>query len=307
VSRWATGIALGAALGSTACFLPRVLTTQVEVITAADSKPAFGPKAELRAMDETLSLVWDPKLGMYRGSEEIPHALRVARLKGDVFLFQADLGAEDEGYALVPVRISSDGVVMPLSCDVPQAAAASYGVLTSTSHEYGLALRGDRAGILGLLVSVLPTCRPLTRIEHWMPPTVELAAQAAQAGTGVTPGCQSCPAGACVQGTVTDQSGASLPGAIVSVKPASGAGSPRTARSDDAGRFLVTGLAAGDLVVAAEAIGFAPVVTPPFAVAPSTTYLFESPLELRASLGRESSRQPPPPIACRNRRPSSKR
>jgi Carboxypeptidase regulatory-like domain len=56
-------------------------------------------------------------------------------------------------------------------------------------------------------------------------------------------------------GTVIDVSGAVIPGAVVTVRPASGVASSAT--SDGAGEFQISGLAMGDFVVTVTATGFA--------------------------------------------------
>jgi hypothetical protein len=259
-------------------------------------------------MDETLALTWDASLHAYKGGGDLVKTLRVARFKGDIYLFQAELDSGDEGYTLVLARVSKEGDATPLACEIPRSSDAGFGVRTSATNAFGLELHGDRAGILGLLGSVLPSCKPLMRFARWTPATSELAAAGAQAGAGGTPGCFECPAGACVQGTVIDQSGAVVPGAVVRVEARAGSGSTRTATADDQrGEFLVTGLAAGSYVATIQLAGFMTVVTPAFTVAPSVTYLFESPFELRVAALEESVTVAQQPIACRKGRPPAKR
>ena len=57
-------------------------------------------------------------------------------------------------------------------------------------------------------------------------------------------------------GTVVDVSGAVIPGAVVTVRPALG-GVASSATSDGAGEFQISGLAMGDFVVTVTATGFA--------------------------------------------------
>src|SRR5208282_5085449 len=64
---------------------------------------------------------------------------------------------------------------------------------------------------------------------------------------------------ATILGTVTDMSGAAVPGAVVQVKNI-GTGSTESATSDAQGRYRVSELAVGDYQVEASKMGFSNVV-----------------------------------------------
>jgi hypothetical protein len=230
-------ILLGAATSLIGCIVPPLFATRTQIITSADSTSVFGTQAELRLSDETIVLGWDntPRTYIPRDRTDFPRTLRVARLKSDVYLFQAELDPH-EGYVLIPVRISKTREATPLVCQVREAVAADFGVRLSAARENHLELRGDRAGIIGLLASTLP-CTPLFRIDTFLPATTELVAAAAAPGASPTEGCKPCREGGCVQGAVIDEAGAVVPGATIRAEPRSGPTEARTEQSDDAGSF----------------------------------------------------------------------
>ena len=229
------------------------------------------------------------------------------RLKSDVYLFQAELDPH-EGYVLIPVRISKTREATPLVCQVREAVAADFGVRLSAAREnHKLELRGDRAGIIGLLASTLP-CTPLFRIDTFLPATTELVAAAAAPGASPTEGCKPCREGGCVQGAVIDEAGAVVPGATIRAEPRSGPTEARTEQSDDAGEFFIKGVPEGSYELVVQITGFASVrSTPAFVVKPGFTFLFESPFVLKVATIQESITVSREPIQCRRGGASTKR
>src|SRR5215472_12411205 len=138
---------LGVTAGLVGCIVPPLLTTEIEVVTAADSTAVFGPKAELRLYGDAAALTWDGAARMYRGAANgLVRSVRVGRLKGDVFLFQAHVEDELEGYALLLARVSNTNEVTPLACAVDDETAGVYGVRLRMpqEHQYWAQARGDR-------------------------------------------------------------------------------------------------------------------------------------------------------------------
>jgi hypothetical protein len=277
---------LGAAANLIGCIVPRPLTTRTEVIAAADATPVFGDQAKMRVFDKDLVLGWDKVSRAY--VPRTPEAaytlrtLRVARLKGDVYLIQA--GIDEKDYFLLPVRVSRTREVTPLACEAPEAWAAEFGVRV-TADDYKLELRGDRAGIIGLMASALATCTPLFQVDTFVAPGPELTSVAAALGQDV-PGCAPCPAGVggCVQGSVTDESGAELPGVTVRLEPRSSTAVAKVAPTNDAGGFFITSIPEGSYTLRLQLWGFAALETAePFLVKRGLTSLFEAPFELRVT------------------------
>src|SRR4051794_23956565 len=64
-----------------------------------------------------------------------------------------------------------------------------------------------------------------------------------------------------ISGTVTDQSGASVPGAVVSARKRESRGM-RSATTDETGSFRITGLQAATLDIEITSGGFTPVTVP---------------------------------------------
>lgn len=281
MSKARQGLVLAVTLAVTGCIIPRPLTTKVEVIRSADAAQVFGPQAVLRLGQEALVLRWDPSARSYVSqgpSGGLVTGLRVARLKGDVHLLQVELEGE-EGYWLVPFRVSRTREVSPLACDVRRAAAEEFGVRMGEREAFGLDLAGERAGIIGLLAGVVDSCTPQFQVDTFVPTGGELATQAASVAGGSSGGCRPCPAGACIQGTVTDQTGASVPGATVrALRP--GGGEAAGARSDENGHFLLTGLADGTVELRIVTPGFSDLKHGPIRVKGGVTYLFDEPFEI---------------------------
>src|SRR4051794_33967187 len=86
-----------------------------------------------------------------------------------------------------------------------------------------------------------------------------------------------------IGGTVTDQSGASIPGAVISVRQR-GSSSARTVTADQTGSFRITGLTTGAFEVEVSSAGFSPVKIP-------VTVSGRSPAALRVSLALAQVRQ----------------
>src|SRR5262245_44513905 len=299
---------LGVAAGLIGCIVPPPLTTETEVVTSADSTAVFGPRAELRLYGGATTLTWDEAARIYRGEADgLVRSVRVGRLKGDVFLFQAHV-EELEGYALLLARVSNTNEVTPLACAVDDATAGAYGVRLMKAQ--GLQLwaqaRGDRAGILGLLTASLGSCHPLLKVDKFLAPRAELAAAAAGPGRKhVVPGCRSCPARACFQGTVTDESGAVLPGATIRLDP-SPVGT-KTVESQKSGEFFLEGVPGGRYRLGVQMTGFASVWSQPLSVRPGFTYFFEAPLPLKVATVEESVTISLEPLECGEPRIGPKR
>jgi hypothetical protein len=287
-------VVLGAATNLIGCIVPRPFATRTEIITAADSTPVFGTQAELRIFDQSIVLGWDKATRGYTprnqgsGSQSPTRALRVARLKSDIYLFQAKFEAS-EGYVLVPVRISKAREATPLTCQAQETAAADFGVRIAAGFDHERELRGDRAGIIGFLATTLPTCTPLFRIDTFEPPRAELVAAAAAPGPSSSGGCKPCSERGCIQGTVTDESGAAVAGVTVRAKPGSPVTTVRTALSNDAGEFHITGLPEGSYRLVVESTGYATILSEDFVIKPGFTHVFESPIELKVAIGPEET------------------
>jgi hypothetical protein len=280
---------LAASLLMTGCFVAPPLTTKTEVIVSGDSAPVFGTQAAIRVGQHQLAFRWDTVSHTYVSQPPeggLVRAVRVARLKGDVYLLQAALEDETEGYALIPFRVSGLREVMPLACDVPRAAAEEFGVHTGSPDSLVLELAGDRAGIIGVLAGAVGTCKSQFQADTFVPSGRELAPQAAVAEGGASGGCSPCPSGACIQGTLRDQTGASLPGATIRAAGAGATADSLTARSDARGNFLLAGLPDGRAGVRIELAGFSALKLAPIQVKQGKTYLFDEPFEL------EIARQP---------------
>jgi hypothetical protein len=266
----------------TGCIVTPLLTTTTEVIAPGDAVPVFGTQAAIRVGQQPLIFRWDPASQAYKPPPSdggMIKAARVARLKGDVYLLQGEMEDTTDGYVLVPFRVSGAREVMPLACDVPRTAAEAFGVRTGSREGFALELAGDRAGIVGVLAAAVGSCKPQFQIDTFVPLGRELAAQAAVPGASPS-GCRPCPAGACVQATVSDESGASLAGASIRAGTSSGAAGAPTARSDASGNFLLTGLPDGRADLRIELAGFSALKVPPIQVKSGTTYLFDEPFEL---------------------------
>ena len=172
---------------------------------------------------------------------------------------------------------------------------------------FELELAGERAGIIGLLAGVIDSCTPQFQVDTFVPTGGELATQAATAG-GSSGGCRPCPAGACIQGTVTDQTGASVPGAMVrALRPGGGEAAAGT-RSGENGHFLLTGLADGTVELRIETPGFSALKHGPIQVKGGVTYLFDEPFEIEiAHPPFETVAAPQQPRLCGGEAPSRKR
>ena len=291
-------------LGLLGCILPRPLATSTEVVGPSNSTPVFGHEANILVFDKDVSLVWDNLTRAYAVQPALGIAdnarLRVARLKGDVYLFQ--VARLEKRYALVPARISRTREVIPLACSVPEETAADFGIRTIVVEDFFLDLRGDRSGILGLLTGILKTCNPLLQVDKLIPPSTELATEAAAPGRDEAGVCSSCPGGGCVQGTVMDESGAVLPGVTVKLQPQSSGGAAMSAKSDDDGAFLIAAIPQASYLLWLELAGFSNIVSgPPFYVKTGVTSVFDSPFVLKVATVEETITLNREPQRCRGR------
>jgi len=196
-----------------------------------------------------------------------------------VYLLQGELEDPTDGYVLVPFRVSGAREVMPLVCEIPRAAAEAFGVRTGSRDGFALELAGDRAGIIGVLVSAVGSCKPQLHIDTFVPSGRDLALQAAVVPVGNSGGCRPCPVGACIQGSLRDTTGASLSGATIRAVSGGTAGAP-SARSDASGNFVLSGLPDGRADVRIELPAFSALKVAPIQVKSGTTYLFDEPFEL---------------------------
>jgi hypothetical protein len=280
------------------CLIPPPLETQVEVIRPEDSEPLLGETPRVRLASQEWPVAWDSVGRRYVGhAYDSEEALRIARLQGDVYLFQA---TRDLNHYLIPVRIRPSGEAMPLACQSDADLAATYGVSIRPAGEFNLSVGGDRPGILGFLLATLDRCTPLLKVEGFALPSDELAGDAAPAGHRPS-WCRPCPRGpgACVWGSVRDRSGAVIPGATIQVTPVE-AGAATAATSDDNGAFTITGIPEGTYEFSAGLTGFVTMTTPPFRVHPGASYVFEDPFELPvAGPAGEVIRVLREPIECR--------
>jgi hypothetical protein len=265
----------------TGCLLTPPLTTTTEVITAGDAFPVFGTQTAIGVGPQQLVFRWDAASHAYRSHSPdggLVKAVRAARLKGDVYLLQAEVEEAPGEFVLVPFRVSTARDVAPLVCDVTRTGAETFGVRAG-SEGLSLQLAGDRAGILSLLASVASTCKPQLRVDTFVPSPRELMSQVAAIPNGSSGGCKPCPLGACVQGTVRDVTDAPLSGATIRAAPGSGGG-PLIARSDASGNFLLAGLPDGKVDVRIEQTAFSALKLPPIQVKSGATYLFDEPFRL---------------------------
>lgn len=270
---------LVALLGSSlsGCIVPPPFTTRSEIITAVDSAPIFGPRVELRLLNEVMTIAWDnaargyTSAGTAGGNSPLGSLIRVARLKRDVYLLQAQL--ERSG--------------APLACEVREVAATALGVRFG-AHEDGLELRGERAAIVRLLSAILDTCRPLLQIDNFVPSRAELVAGLSAPGLTSGGSCRACAQAGCIQGSVTDESGAAVEGVTVHAQPTSGAGETQTARTDEAGQFFLAGVSEGSYQLKVQNTVYALVWPRPFLVKPGFTYVFDSPFLLKVATVEES-------------------
>jgi hypothetical protein len=226
------------------CLIPRPFVTRTEIVEPADSSPVFGEKPSLRVLGEERSVSWDTGSRSYLPTaNDFEISLRVARLRDDIYLVQVAVSGVE--YYLVPVRVSPSGEAVPLACEGVEEAASTHGVSIRPADDYKLELRGDRPGVIGFLLAVSEGCSSMLKLKGFTPPRGELADAAAEAGHRPTR-CVPCPAGqgACVEGSVTDPSGAVLPGATVEMTP-SGGGEPRRTLTDRNGGFFLKGLPDG--------------------------------------------------------------
>jgi hypothetical protein len=296
----------GVALLLTGCILVPPLKTTTEVITSGDAVPVFGAQAAIRVGQRPLVLRWDAASHAYKFQPPeggFVKSVRVARLKGDVYLLQGELEDATDGYVLVPFRVSGAREVVPLACDVPRARAEAFGVRTGSREDLALELAGDRAGIVSVLASVVGNCKPQLQVDAFVPSGRELSSQAVVVPNGSADGCSPCPVGACIQGTLRDQTGASLPGATVRAI-ASGSAAPLSARSDASGNFLLSGVPDGRADVRIELAGFSALKVAPIQVKGGTTYLFDQPFELQvAQPPFETVAAPRQPRVCTSRKP----
>jgi len=296
-------IVMGLSLSS--CIVTPPMTTKTEVIRALDGIPAFGRQAAVHVGQQQLVFRWDATSHAYMpvtAGGGIVNAFRVARLKGDVYLLQSEMEDEADGYMLLPFRVSGAREVQPLACDVPRAAAEEFGVRTGSSEEVMLELVGARPGIIGALTQAVSRCRPQLQIDTFVAMGQELARQGAAAPHGTSEGCRPCPVGACIQGTVRDQSGASIEGArVLASTPNNGSGAP-SVQTDPDGDFLLAGLPDGRVELRIELTGFSPLRMAPFQVARGTTYLFDEPFELSISGPSETVAPPRQPRLCTSAR-----
>ena len=284
------------------CIVPRPLATGTEVIRSADSAPAFGPQAAFHfGQNEPLTVAWEAAPGAYVPRENtggLFGAFRVARLKGSVYLLQVQV-EEAEGYVLVPFQVSQAREVAPLSCDLRRAAAAEFGVrMPSADGALYNELRGDRASVIALLVSALEGCRPLLQVDTFVPPGPELAATASPGDGEASVGCKPCPRGACIQGRVTDQTGASIIGATVRVAVRGAAVAPGSIRTNEKGEFLLAGVPDGTCELSVEMTGFAGLKAAAFPVKAGATYLFDDPLEMTVGPDFETTTVSQEPFRC---------
>lgn len=191
---------------------------------------------------------------------------------------------------------------MPLACDVPRAAAEEFGVQAGSRESLVLELAGERAGIIGVLAGAVGTCKSPFQIDTFVPSGRELALQAAVVEGGASGGCRPCPSGACIQGTLRDQTGAALPGATIRAAAAGATADSLTARSDAKGNFLLAGVPDGRAEVRIELAGFSALKLAPIQVRRGTTYLFDEPFELQiARPPFETTAAPRQPRVCSSR------
>jgi hypothetical protein len=298
-------LALAASLLLAGCIVTAPLTTKTEVIASGDSVPVFGTQAAIRFGQQLLAFRWDPATHGYVSQPPeggMVRAVRAARLKGDVYLLQVAAEDETEGYFLIPFRVSGLREVMPLACDVPRAAAEEFGVQAGPRDSLWLELTGDRAGIIGVLAGAVGTCKSQFQIDTFVPSGRELAQQAAVVQGGATGGCRPCPSGACIQGTLRDQTGASLPGATIRAAVEGGTADSPTARSDAQGNFLLAGLPDGRVEVRIELAGFCALKLAPIQAKRGTTSLFDEPFELEVARPPfETTAAPQRPRVCSSR------
>lgn len=309
MARWAV---LVLAVVSAGCLVPHFIITETEVIRPADSTAVFGPRGELRipGLDLTVQMKWDGTERTYlrepaRSDSGHPRSdsdylgIRVARLRGNAFLVQvaqADEGDLGPRFLLVVMRVSAAGDATPLGCEISVATAARFGVVIRPDVDPGDSLSefvnkadGQRADIIEMLRSQLPACLPLTRFDNFAPPAGELvatrlprdAANSAIAVRARKAGCRPCPSGACVVGTVTDESGGILPGAYVSFRAAGGR-SLADAVTNGEGRFFISRAPAGNHRLEVALQGFMTVrPAKAFTIQTGRTYAFEEPFTLR--------------------------
>jgi Carboxypeptidase regulatory-like domain len=293
-----------ALLGLLGCIVPRPLVTRTEVVGPGDSTPLFGQEVKVLLFDKGISLVWDERTRTYavQAPQDLvdTRGIRVARLKGDVYLFQ--VARVEERYALVPARISRTREVTPLACSIPEEAAADFGIRTTIVEDLFLDLRGDRSGILGLLTGILKTCNPLLRVDTLVPSGRELATDAATPGRDDAGACSSCPSGGCVQGTVMDNLGGVLPGVAVKLEPQSPDGAALTAKSDDNGAFFFAAIPQASYRLRLELAGFINIVSgPAFYVKTGVTSVFDTPFVLQVGPVEETITLKREPLRCRGR------
>jgi hypothetical protein len=167
-----------------------------------------------------------------------------------------------------------------LACDVPRVAAEEFGVRIGSNEDVMLDLVGGRPGIIGVLAHAVGSCKPQLQIDTFVALGQDLALQAAAPPSGTSEGCRPCPVGACIQGNVTDQSGASIEGARVLAATSDGGSGAPSVQSDSDGNFLLAGLPDGRADLRIELTGFSPLKMAPIQVKRGTTYLFDEPFEL---------------------------
>ncbi len=271
---------LGCASLSSGCIAPRLFQTQTEVVTPLDSAAVFGPEATVTFGQERIVFSWDAASRRYspqaRGDSLIS-AFRVARLQGDTFLLQ--LRAEDEdGYLLTLFKISGTREIAPLTCDARPTQAQEFGVRLDVGEGLLVQLAGDRAAIIRFLSNTLGSCTRPLQVAAVNPPKEELAKQVA---TGAAPGAArcACPAGACVQGMVTDPPGAALPGATVRLVPKGIVRPGPGTTSNESGSFFLSGVPSGDYDLMITLTGFARVAVP-LSIRTGVTYVFDEPLAI---------------------------